>query len=107
MTPTENHAAVQLPFGASASRLAAFAGKLIDIAFHQSGTLVSHLQRRLQFLQGIAQGGPQAAEFVEGCFSLHATTIYRIQIRAPQSEKSTALSKMFSDDRARLTAAGF
>src|SRR5439155_14741181 len=69
MTPTENRAAVQLPFGASASRLAAFAGKLIDIAFHQSGTLVSHLQRRLQFLQGIAQGGPQAAELVQGCFS--------------------------------------
>src|SRR5881409_2145039 len=86
MTPTENHAAMQLPFGANASRLAAFTGKLIDIAFHQSGTLESHLERRLQFLQGIAQGGPPAAELVEGCFLLHATTIYRIQIRAPQSE---------------------
>src|SRR5207249_4792263 len=107
MTPTESHAAMQLPFGANASRLAAFTGKLIDIAFHQSGTLESHLERRPQFLQGIAQGGPQAAELVEGCFLLHATTIYRIQIRAPQSEKSTALSKMFSDDRARLTRRAF
>src|SRR2546425_1793970 len=107
MTPTENHAAMQLPFGANASRLAAFTGKLIDIAFHQSGTLESHLERRLQFLQGIAQGGPPAAELVEGCFLLHATTIYRIQIRAPQSEKSTPLSKMFSDDQARFALAGF
>src|SRR5437867_5410894 len=107
MTPTENHAAMQLPFGANASRLAAFTGKLIDIAFHQSGTLESHLERRLQFLQGIAQGGPPAAELVDGCFLLHATTIYRIQIRAPQSEKSTPLSKMFSDDQARFALAGF
>src|SRR5437867_2370341 len=107
MTPTENHAAMQLPFGANASRLAAFTGKLIDIAFHQSGTLESHLERRLQFLQGIAQGGPPAAELVEGCFILHATTIYRIQISAPQSEKSTPLSKMFSDDQARFALAGF
>src|SRR5205809_4419043 len=107
MTPTENHAAMQLPFGANASRLAAFTGKLIDIAFHQSGTLESHLERRLQFLQGIAQGGPPAAELVEGCFLLHATTIYRIQISAPQSEKSTPLSKMFSDDQARFALAGF
>src|SRR5437867_11084779 len=107
MTPTENHAAMQLPFGANASRLAAFTGKLIDIAFHRSGTLASHLERRLQFLQGIAQGGPPAAELVEGCFLLHATTIYRIQIRAPQSEKSTPLSKMFSDDQARFALAGF
>src|SRR5437870_12540381 len=107
MTPTENHAAMQLPFGANASRLAAFTGKLIDIAFHQSGTLESHLERRLQFLQGIAQGGPPAAELVEGCFLLHATTIYRIQIRAPQNEKSTPLSKMCSDDQARFALAGF
>src|SRR5438128_2968439 len=98
---------MQLPFGANASRLAAFTGKLIDIAFHQSGTLESHLERRLQFLQGIAQGGPPAAELVEGYFLLHATTIYRIQIRAPQSEKSTPLSKMFSDDQARFPLAGF
>src|SRR5437867_12697655 len=102
MTPTENHAAMQLPFGANASRLAAFTGKLIDIAFHQSGTLESHLERRLQFLQGIAQGGPPAAELVEGCFLLHATTIYRIQIRAPQSEKSTPSSKKITDDQAQF-----
>src|SRR2546428_11872940 len=107
MTPTENHAAMQLPFGANASRLAAFTGKLIDIAFHQTGPLESHHDRLLQFLQGIAQGGPPAAELVEGCFLLHATTIYRIQIRAPQSEKSTPLSKMFSDDQARFALAGF
>src|SRR2546422_11409696 len=106
MTPTENHAAMQLPFGANASRLAAFTGKLIDIAFHQSGTLESHLERRLQFLQGIAQGGPPAAELVEGCFILHATTIYCIQIRAPQSENSTPLSKMFSDEHAQFALAG-
>src|SRR5438552_2963056 len=107
MTPAKNHAAVQLPFSASASRLAASAGKLIDIAFHQSGTLESHLQRRLQFPQGVTQGGPLAAELVEVGFRLHATHIYRIQILAPQSEKSTALSKMFSNDRAQLTLAGF
>src|SRR2546425_11933327 len=96
MTPTDIHAAMQLPFGANASRLAAFTGKLIDIAFHQSGTLESHLERRLQFLQGIAQGGPQAAELVEVGLLLHATTIYRIQIGAPQSEKDRKSTRLNS-----------
>jgi len=52
MTPTEHHAAMQLSGGASARGLAALAGQLIDIAFHQSGTLASHLERPLQFFQG-------------------------------------------------------
>jgi len=86
VTPTQDHALVQLPTGTGTRRFTTLAGNLIDVTFDKSITPEDNLYGTLQVLKKAPQLLAKMAEGFGLLFFpiLHVIYIYSIQIKKSQ-----------------------